>query len=415
MRFLVKLILVLASLGGIAAAAYGPVTRYLKERNRPQYRTMTASKGEIVSVVNATGTVEPVLSVHVGSFVSGPIIRLHVDFNDEVREGDLLAEIDPRIYEANVARDRAALATRKAEVERVEARLQNATNDEKRALGLREDNPEFISDSELDQYRFSRMALEAELMVARAAVEQAEANLSNSEANLNYTRITAPVDGIVIDRKIDPGQTLAAQFQTPELFVIAPDMRERMHIFASVDEADIGLIRKARDNGQKLHFTVDAWPGELFEGAISQIRLSPTTTQNVVTYPVVISAPNTELKLLPGMTADISFRIEEKTDVVKIPNAALRFYPKREHVREEDRGILDGTDQTSEDDGESVTPPVTTQVESLTTRRRHVWVREGDLLRAIEVETGISDYQHTELVSGEVTSGQELVVGLKAR
>ncbi|MEW4528422.1 efflux RND transporter periplasmic adaptor subunit [Maioricimonas sp. JC845] len=415
MRFLVKLILVLASLGGIAAAAYGPVTRYLKERNRPQYRTMTASKGEIVSVVNATGTVEPVLSVHVGSFVSGPIIRLHVDFNDEVREGDLLAEIDPRIYEANVARDRAALATRKAEVERVEARLQNATNDEKRALGLREDNPEFISDSELDQYRFSRMALEAELMVARAAVEQAEANLSNSEANLNYTRITAPVDGIVIDRKIDPGQTLAAQFQTPELFVIAPDMRERMHIFASVDEADIGLIRKARDNGQKLHFTVDAWPGELFEGAISQIRLSPTTTQNVVTYPVVISAPNTELKLLPGMTADISFRIEEKTDVVKIPNAALRFYPKREHVREEDRGILDGTDQTSEDDGESVTPPVTTQVESLTTRRRHVWVREGDSLRAIEVETGISDYQHTELVSGEVTSGQELVVGLKAR
>ncbi|MFG0296857.1 MAG: efflux RND transporter periplasmic adaptor subunit [Maioricimonas sp. JB045] len=415
MRFLVKLILVLASLGGIAAAAYGPVTRYLKERNRPQYRTMTASKGEIVSVVNATGTVEPVLSVHVGSFVSGPIIRLHVDFNDEVREGDLLAEIDPRIYEANVARDRAALATRKAEVERVEARLQNATNDEKRALGLREDNPEFISDSELDQYRFSRMALEAELMVARAAVEQAEANLSNSEANLNYTRITAPVDGIVIDRTIDPGQTLAAQFQTPELFVIAPDMRERMHIFASVDEADIGLIRKARDNGQKLHFTVDAWPGELFEGAISQIRLSPTTTQNVVTYPVVISAPNTELKLLPGMTADISFRIEEKTDVVKIPNAALRFYPKREHVREEDRGILDGTDQTSEDDGESVTPPVTTQVESLTTRRRHVWVREGDLLRAIEVETGICDYQHTELVSGEVTSGQELVVGLKAR
>src|SRR5262249_35270251 len=152
--------------------------------------------------------------------------------------------------------------------------------------------------------------------------------------------IRAPVDGVVIDRKIDPGQTLAAQFQTPELFIIAPDMKKEMYVMASVDEADIGLIRRAQESNQPVHFTVDAYPDDLFEGKIGQVRMNSTTTQNVVTYPVVVTAPNPDMKLMPGLTANISFQISEKKDTIRIPNAALRFYPKPEQVRPEDRLLL---------------------------------------------------------------------------
>jgi HlyD family secretion protein len=412
--FPVKTILVLVVLTGLGAAAAGPARTYWEERNRPRFRTLPVAQGGITAVVNSTGTIQPVLSVHVGSFVSGPIKTLHADFNDEVHKDQLLAVIDTTIYDASVARDKAALRTREAEVDRVKAQLQRAINDEKRSQGLRADNPAFISDTEMDQYRFARMALEAELKVAEAAVHQAQANLDNSEANLKYAEIKSPVDGIVIDRKIDEGQTLAAQFQTPELFIVAPDMRKEMHVFASVDEADIGLIRKAKDEGQPVEFTVSAYPGELFHGTIWQIRLSSTTTQNVVTYPVVCSAPNAELKLLPGMTADISFKLEEKPDVVQIPNAALRYYPLREHVREADRKILDGT-ITEDDRRQQETPPAAAKAESAASRRRHVWVKDGHLLRAVEVITGISDYKVTELVSGELKVGDELVVGLEPK
>ncbi|TWT61583.1 efflux RND transporter periplasmic adaptor subunit [Rubinisphaera italica] len=417
MKLIFKLFLIALVIGGAGYFAYKPAMEYYKKRNQPEFRTEKTELGTISSIVNATGNIEPVLSVHVGSFVSGPITHLHVDFNDEVEKDQLLAEIDPRIYEASVARDQAILATRKAEVTRILARLQNAVNDERRAMGLSQDNEDFISQTELDQYKFSRMALDAELIVAKANIDQAEANLKNSLANLEYTKIRSPVDGVVIDRKIDPGQTLAAQFQTPELFIIAPDMRKEMHVFASVDEADIGLIRQAQEAGQTVKFTVDAYPGELFSGTISQIRLSSAITQNVVTYPVVVTASNEDLKLLPGMTAEISFKIQEKFDVTKIPNAALRYYPKREHVRPEDHKILDGTD-TAFEAGESVTKakPADLIAEAhLESQKRHVWVREGDLLRAIEVVMGISDYKFTEMVSGDLKADQELVIGVKSK
>ncbi len=414
MRFPWKTVLFLCLLIAGTAAAYQPAVKYWKERNRPTFRTKKVTKGDIVSTVNATGTVEPVLSVHIGSFVSGPITHLYVNYNDEVKKGDLLAEIDPRIYKASVERDQAGLATRKAELYRVKARLQNAINDEKRALGLKSDNPDFISGTEMDQYKFARMALEAELAVAEASIKQAEATLNNSLANLGYTKIKSPVDGIVIDRKIDPGQTLAAQFHTPELFVIAPDIRKEMHIFAAVDEADIGLIRKAKETGERVEFTVDAYPDELFEGVIFQIRLSPTTNQNVVTYTVVVSTSNEELKLLPGMTADISFQIEQHRDVTRIPNAALRYYPKREHVREEDRPLLDGVVSTEEDRQNAESQPANAKAKaSRKSRKRHVWVKQGEFLKAIEVETGISDYQYTEVLSGDIEIDQELVIGVK--
>ena len=406
MRLFLKLFIVLLVLCGLAGAAYKPQQSYWQERNRPEFRDATVTRGTVEFVVNSTGTIKPVQQVSVGSFVSGPIIQLNVDFNSEVRKGDVLALVDPRLVEANYARDKASLATRQAEVVRAQAQLQQAVNDERRALGLRSDDPTFISDSELDQFRFNKQALEAAVAVTEAFVDQAEATLKNSETNREYTEIKSPVDGIIIDRKIDPGQTLAASFQTPELFIVAPDLRKEVHVFASVDEADIGMIRSAQEAGETVNFTVDAYPDDLFEGTIYQIRMSSTTTQNVVTYPVVVSSSNPELKLMPGMTASISFTIEKKTDVVKIPNSALRFFPKKEHVRTEDQKLLDGVDADAADENDSSKDTQLSAAQKAEARRKrnlkHVWVLEEGKLRAIEVVIGISDNRFTELVEGDL-------------
>ncbi len=413
-RWLIGLLL-LAVVGGGAAAGYRPAMEYWRRRNAPKWETEKVDRGDVVFEVNATGTVRPVLQVVVGSFVSGPIKECLVDFNDEVKAGDLLAVVDKRLFEANVARDEATLATREADVARVKAELQRAINDERRARKLREINKDYLSDTEMDQYRFGRQALEAQLKVAEKAVESARATLANSRANLQYCEIRSPVDGIIVDRKIDPGQTLAAAFQTPELFIVAPDLCKKVHIFAQVDESDIGRIREAAERKQPVRFQVDAYPDEVFTGAIEQIRLSSSETQNVVTYPVVVAAANPDLKLLPGMTATLSFQIEHKKDVLRVPNAALRFYPEKEWVRTEDQELLEGKGNAGSGDDEeddAARFSVTERVEAYKKRhRRHVWVKDGLKLRAIEVVTGISDHHYTEIVSGDLKPGDELVVG----
>jgi len=409
---------VLAVLGVAGVVSYRPVRDYWKARHRPNYRLVKVTRGDIVWVINSTGTVKPVVSVEVGTFVSGPIEALFAEFNQRVKKDELLARIDPRIYDAAVARDRASVHSREADVARVQALLNQAENDQKRANDLHEEDPDFISETEMDQYRFNLLSLKAQLQAAEASVQQADANLQNSAANLGYTEIRSPVDGIVIDRKIEPGQTLAAQFQTPVLFVIAPEMEKKMHIFASVDETDIGLIRSAKRRGEPVRFTVDAYPDDLFAGEIEQIRISSTTTQNVVTYPVVVAAPNPDLKLLPGMTASLSFQIEEKTAVLKIPNDAFWFYPTPEQVRPEDRKILEGTKTPAEeDDGRGeVGLSATEKAEARRRRnRRHVWVVADEYVKAVEVVTGLSDNRHTELVSGRLDAGQELVAGIKPK
>ena len=186
-------------------------------------------------------------------------------------------------------------------------------------------NKDYLSDTEMDTYYFARITAEAQVKLSEASVLQAEAQVKNSRDNLGYTRIRSPEDGVVIERKIDPGQTVAASFQTPELFTIGVEMEKHMYVYASVDEADVGLIRDAKDQSRPVSFTVDAYPGDLFEGKIYQIRLNSTTTQNVVTYPVVIEAPNPGLKLMPGMTADLTFQVESKENVLRVPAAALRL------------------------------------------------------------------------------------------
>jgi len=415
-RYYFLIFLILLGVGG--AFAYQPMKELQEKRSTPNWRTAEVKEGQIVAVVNSSGRIKPVLSVQVGSFVSGPLVDVVGQFNQEVKKGDVLAKIDPRLPEADRKRALASHATTLGDVKRVEALLQQARNYEARAKALSQENEDFISQNELDQFKFSTMSLEAQLEIARASVKQAEAALENAETNVGYTTITAPADGIIIDRKIDPGQTLQSGFQTPELFVVAPGMREKMHVYASVDEADIGLIRSAQKHGRAVHFTVDAYPDDLFEGEIEEVRFSSNELQNVVTYPVIVAASNPELKLLPGMTASISFRVDERDDVVKIPNSALRFYPDKKNVRKEDQKLLEGTDWEKENKEE--TPDVLLSAEEKAEMRksrnkRHVWVAEGSKLKAVAVVTGLSDSKFTELVSGDITPNTKLVTGINPK
>ena len=258
MRTFIKLLIVLAVLGGLGYGVYWPVSRYLAERNKVTWRTAKVEQGAIIAVVSSTGTIKPKLQVTVGSFVSGPITELHCEFNQEVKKHDLLAKIDPRIYEANVSRDKASLANREADIYRVQAQLQQAINDEKRAIALRQEDKTFIAQAEMDKFMFTRVSLEAQLTVAKTGVAQAQATLDLSKLNLEYTEIRSPVDGIVINRKIDPGQTLAASFQTPELFIIAPDMRQEMHVTRASTKPTSGKF---------------TWPGEEVSRELRRRRL----------------------------------------------------------------------------------------------------------------------------------------------
>jgi HlyD family secretion protein len=405
---------ILAVLGTAVGFSVQPAMRYFAERNRPRWKTQSMVIGEIIQSVNSTGKVEPVRRVSVGASVSGPVSELYVDFNEKVIEGQLMAKIDQRLYKASVQRDQASLRTREAEVARATAMYQQALNEERRGVELRTVKNDFISEAELDQIKFMRMTRDAELQVAKTNVEQGQAQLDNSEANLNFTEIRSPCDGIVIDRKIDIGQTLAAQFQTPEMFVVAPSMDKKMHIYASVDEADIGLIRRAQTQSQVVRFTVDAYPDELFDqGTIVQVRLSSKEEQNVITYPVIVETPNTDLKLLPGMTASLSFQIEKRSGVKKIPNSALRFYPPRERVHPDDQKILDGNAEQKESVADSAKMMSADEKAdaSKSQTSRHVWVSDGEFLRAKAIQVGVSDNRYTELLSGDVSEEDLLVVG----
>ncbi|MFN0021178.1 MAG: efflux RND transporter periplasmic adaptor subunit [Pirellulaceae bacterium] len=418
MKTLLRILLVVGILVGLAVPALYGGAQYWKIVTRTKWRTIEVEKGGIVAVVNSTGTVKPMEKIVIGSFVSGPLLatRKLPNFNDAVKADQILAEIDPTIYIANVNRDKASYDSRMADVMRVKAQLQQAINDERRALDLRAEDKTFIAQAEMDKFKFARMSLDAQLTVASASAMQAFESLKYSETQRDYTLIKAPKDGIVISRKVEPGSMLASQFQAPELFEIGVGMREEMHIHAAVDEADIGRIQSAQEKKYPVSFTVDAHD-ELFRGVIDQVRMNATTTQNVVTYPVIVKTANPDLKLLPGMTAAISFQVDERKDVVKIPNAALRFYPSPKQVRKEDVPILEGTavkDDAQEAQQSETTLSAEERAENRRERnRRHVWVQEGDLLKAVEVTIGLTDSQFTEMVSGSLQPGDKLIIGIQ--
>ena len=289
----------------------------------PEVSTISVTEGDIVDAVGATGTLEAVTTVQVGSQVSGIIQELNVDFNSIVRQNDVIMRLDPSLFEIQIEQSKANLLRSEAEVERLRVAADDASAQLKRADELAE--RELISETELEAAQVAVRSTEAQIRSAEAQVTQAQATLNQNQVNLEHTVIRAPIDGIVISRLVDIGQTVAASFQAPELFAIAADLT-KMRVIANIDESDVGRIRPQ----QTVTFTVDAFPDETFTGTVSQVRLEPVVQQNVVTYATVIDAPNAELKLKPGMTATVEIEIARRDNVLQIPNSALRFTPTPE-------------------------------------------------------------------------------------
>jgi HlyD family secretion protein len=322
-----------------------------------RYETAKATRGDVVQHITASGTLSAVVSVDVGSQVSGKVVALHADFNSPVRKGALVAEIDTTVYQASLRQAEGELASARADVTLKRQNLERKKN----LLPLKAS-----SQSDVDQ------AI-SQLAQAEATVTIREAVLESAQANLSYCKITAPVDGIVISRKVDRGQTVNAAMNTPVLFTVAQDIT-RMNISASVSEADIGQIR----DQQAVDFSVDAFPDETFHGVVTQVRKAPTTTQNVVTYEVIIAVENPDQKLFPGMTADVSILVAEKKNVLKIPNTALRYSPPDNAAYEQ-------------------APP-----RKLDRTQRLVYTTSADgmKLKPVLVRAGISDGVDTEVLEG---------------
>ncbi|HQQ79003.1 MAG TPA: efflux RND transporter periplasmic adaptor subunit, partial [Thermoanaerobaculia bacterium] len=309
-----RILAVLAAVVVVAGGAWFLVAR--KGSAEPKYRKGKIDKGDVVATVTATGTLSAVTTVKVGSQVSGIIAKLHVDFNSAVKKGQLLAELDPTPFQQSVEQRRADLEKSKVELRNTELSLTRAKNLTKQQL---------LAQSELDAALTNRDA-------AAAAVAQSEAALKQALTNLSYTKIASPIDGVVVDRQYDVGQTVAASFQAPVIFTIAQDLT-KMQVLTNIDEADVGRVRVE----QVASFTVDAFPEQSFKGSVSQIRLSPQTVQNVVTYPVILDVPNQDLKLKPGMTANVQIPVDARRDVLRVPNAALRFRPDPADVAGSDK------------------------------------------------------------------------------
>jgi len=317
-KWLRRLVILLV-LVGIAGGIF-----FWRKKNQPpppaRYVTATISEGDVFETIQSTGQVKPVTEVQVGAQVSGRITKVHVDFNSIVKAGDLLAEIDPQLFGAQIDANQAQVASASASVKRAQANLDTAKVRLDRARKVFQEGVGSQADLDAAQGAYD-MAL-ADVSASKAQVAQIGAALRSSKTNLAYTKIYSPIDGIVINRAIDPGQTVAASFQTPTLFVIAQDLR-KMRVLADIDEADVGRIKE----GMGADIRVDAFLGESFKGTVSQVRYSPVNQAGVVTYAAVIEVENPEIKLRPGMTATATIHSNEAKGVKRLPNAALRFKP----------------------------------------------------------------------------------------
>lgn len=315
MKRIVTLVILLVAVG-IGVGAY----YYTREDAAPQVMTATVTRGDVTEAVSATGTLEAVTTVQVGTQVSGTIQALYADYNSIVHKGQVIARLDPSLFQTQIDQQRANLSRSEAEVERLRVQVDDARTKLTRARELSRRN--LIPATELETAEVNFRAAQAQVLSAQAQVTQSRASLTQSQVNLQHTVIAAPIDGIVISRNVDVGQTVAASMQAPTLFVIAADLT-KMKVNANIDEADVGRIRPA----QRVMFRVDAYPTSEFDGTVSQVRLQPTTVQNVVTYATVIDVPNNDLRLKPGMTANVQIQIAHRTNVLRVPNMALRFRP----------------------------------------------------------------------------------------
>ena len=372
-----------------------------------RYRTEKVSRGDIVLQVRATGTINPLQTVQVGSQVSGIIQKIFVDFNSQVKKGDVIAQIDSTFLYASVKEVQASL-------ERARAQMNNNQRTFSRTSDLF--NKNLVSQADLD-------AAKAAYEASSADFKQAEASLDRARVNLRYALIRAPIDGVVISRDVDVGQTVAASFQTPKMFSIANDLK-RMQVEASVDEADIGQVK----SGQEVTFTVDAYPEEKFRGSVTQIRLAPVTVQNVVTYTVVIEVPNPDLKLRPGMTATVSILVDKRDGALRVPTLALRFQPppevldklsqdtsdgeKEQKVAERKMGSQGGQRRPSEGWKRKREKDESQNRGQSPVKKTQLWILEGGKnLKPITVSTGINDNRYVEIIGDELKEGDEVIIG----
>jgi HlyD family secretion protein len=318
MKRLIIIVVVLAAVGAGAGAYY--MNRTVRE---PEVRTAQVTRGDIVDVVPATGTLEAVTTVQVGTQVGGIIQELYADFNDIVRKGQIIARLDPTLLQTNIEQQRANVTRAEADLERLRVALADAVQKLERAKVLFE--KQLLPRTELETAEVTVNSAKAQIRSSEAGLTQAKSQLNTAQVNLAHTVIAAPIDGIVISRAVEPGQTVNAGMSAPTLFILAADLT-KMQVNANIDEADVGRMRP----GQAVTFRVDAYPTETFTGSVQQVRLQPTTVQNVVTYQTVIEVPNPELKLKPGMTATVNIEVARRNNVLRIPTAATRFRPTEE-------------------------------------------------------------------------------------
>ncbi len=381
----------LGSIAGLLVLSAGGYA-YLRYQGHDEdgFLTETVSRGAVVSTVTASGTVNPVTSVQVGTYVSGPIQAIYADFNSRVTKGQRVAKIDPAPFQVKVASSRAAVANAEAKVlkDRADLKFKKLYHERNRQLLARQ----LIAQNDLDTARNEYDQAAAQLALDEAAVEQAKADLDGAKINLAYTDITSPVDGVVVSRNVDVGQTVAASFQTPTLFLIAQDLT-KMQVDANVSESDIGSVA----TGQAVTFHVDAYPERDFLGAVVQVRNAPINVQNVITYDVVVAVDNPKLELRPGMTATVAITAAKADGALRIPLRALRFRP--EPAGGEARaGSGPGNERPPK------RPPPSPAVWTLG--------RDGQL-KQVKVRIGVQDESHAELLSGDLHENDLLVVGYK--
>lgn len=369
-RLVISLVVVVA----VAVLAFWGYSTWQKPVDSQRYRTLTLGRGDVAQTVSATGTLNPVRVVSVGTQVSGTVKKLYVDFNSQVKQDQVLLELNTDLTQAKLAQSQASLNS-------ANAKLALSQTKAKRMRELFQQ--QYISRQELDD-------AEADVVANIALKAQVQAQVQTDSINVANTVIRSPVSGVVIDRSVDEGQTVAASFQTPTLIKIAQDLT-KMQINASFSEADLGKLK----TGQTASFRVDAFPNQAYEGTVRQIRLNPTTLQNVVTYDVVIDVANPDLKLLPGMTAYVDIVLEERSNVLLVPNAALRFKPT---IAKDKKAVATNTDtvKTARKGGRSGMAKVYTVV-------------QGEL-KDIKFKTGISDGKFTEVLGDELKEGTSVVV-----
>jgi len=388
-RIIWGLLLVALVAGG--AIGYRALTSGKKTEVR--YETVKADRGRIVAKVTATGTLSALVTVQVGAQVSGRLQEIHVDFNSPVKKGEVIAKLDPQLYQAASEQARANFSVAQSNLKKAKAQEADAERQLTRAKGLFDRQLSAQADLDTAQATFEMAQAGAE--AAASSVEQARASMNQAQVNLGYTTIVSPIDGMVVSRNVDVGQTVAASLQAPTLFVIAEDLA-KMQVDTSVSEADVGKLKP----GMSASFIVDAYPGERFQGTVRQIRNSPQTVQNIVTYDAVIDVKNPELKLKPGMTANVTFVFAEKDDVIRLPNAALRYRPPADAIEKPARGAGASAGGAGGPGPKGQRPDP---------GKRTVWLLKDGVPSPVVVATGVSDGSLTELVEGEVHEGDALI------